>query len=413
MTVCRRGYVGMTALVALGLAASPLAAQNATVPDPPPPSANGVVGPRELQDFNLPGAVIRPAEPAVSAPPRTVPSTATLPAERPARTTADLVRSPTATSPASSSPASSSPASSSPNRPSPASGRVLAPTIAPPPSVGGVLPPADPSSPGNSPSEIVASPLAIDPASSSTAPMWPWLLALLAAAGAAGFFFLRRQRGEAGLAFAGDGLSETLPAAPPQPRAPTPLPRAPVASTSALPPPPIPGGIVATALKPELELIFTPLSVAVDDAGTAMVVFDLVVHNHGSAPARDVLVEAGMFNAGPNQDRLIGDFFASPRAEGDRIPVIAPMGKVGVRSRVSIPAERIGELEMAGRKLLVPLVAFNTMFRWAGGETQRSASFLVGRGSNEEPKLKPFALDRGSRAWGDVAARSHSMGLAI
>ena len=216
------------------------------------------------------------------------------------------------------------------------------------------------------------------------------------------------------MAYAGGGLSDIVPVAPPAPRAARPLPRAPAPPprAPAPAPPPIPGGIVSTALKPELELIFTPLSVAVDDTGTAMVVFDLVVHNHGSAPARDGLVEAGMFNAGPEQDALIGTFFANPKAEGDRIPLIAPMGKVGVRSRVSIPGDRLSALELEGRKLLVPLVAFNALFRWSGGETQRSASFLVGRGSNDEPKLAPFALDRGTRAWGDVAARSHSNGLA-
>lgn len=160
-----------------------------------------------------------------------------------------------------------------------------------------------------------------------------------------------------------------------------------------------------------MELVFTPMSVAVDAAGTAMVVFDLAIHNSGSAPARDVLIEAAMFNAGPRQDAAIADFFANPMAQGDRIPMIAPMSEVGVRSRVSMAAGQFDAVDIGGRRLLVPLVAFNMFYRSTEGEIQRSASFLIGRGTNESDKLAPFALDRGARAWGDVAARAHSTGL--
>ena len=394
----------MTALLALGLAATPLAAQTATVPDPPAsaPASSDVVGPRDLQNFNLGGTVIRPAPPTAPAPSRQRPSP-----------TPSATGEPTVAVPLEA-------ARTAPVRP--AVGRHADSRPAPAPSLASPLAPSPPGgidavpAPAAPADVAAAAPTSASPASGET-PLWPWLLALLAAVGAAAFVYLRRQQGDEDLAFAGAGLSETVPVAPPRPlpsprAAPAPPPRPAPSPVPAPAPPPIPGGIVSQRLRPEIELVFTPLSVAVDDAGTAMVVFELIVHNMGGAPARDVLVEAGMFNAGPQQDELIGKFFANPLAQGDRIPMIAPMSHIGVRSRVSIPADRLDAVEIEGRKLLVPLVAFNMLYRWSGGETQRSASFLIGRGDNDAPKLAPFSLDRGSRAWGDVAARSHSNGLA-
>ena len=394
----------MTALLALSLAATPLAAQTATVPDPPAsaPASNDVVGPRDLQNFNLGGTVVRPAQPTTPAPSRQRPVPNLSATGEPT-----VVVPPEAPKTAPTRPAVERRADSRPT-PTPS----LAPSLAPSPP-GGVDAVPAPAAPVDLPA---AAPPPAPPVPGGT-PLWPWVLALLAAAGAAAFAYLRRQQGDEELSFAGAGLSETLPAAPPRPlptprAAPAPPPRPAPAPVPAPTPPPIPGGIVSQGLRPEIELVFTPLSVAVDDAGTAMVVFELIVHNMGGAPARDVLVEAGMFNAGPQQDELIGKFFANPLAQGDRIPMIAPMSHIGVRSRVSIPADRLDAVEVEGRKLLVPLVAFNMLYRWSGGETQRSASFLIGRGDNDAPKLAPFSLDRGSRAWGDVAARSHSSGLA-
>ena len=404
MSVCRGWTMRSAALVALGLAASPLVAQSAVPDTPSPPSSNGVIGPRELQDFSLPGTKVRPSETAPTAPaPRAPrPTTTTSPDASTAPRETPVAAAPTARPAVAPTPSAKVP------QPSP-----VAPPL--PTATDLTAPPAGVSEPS---ATALPAPSAVLPPSAPSTPWWPWLLALLAAAGAAAFVYFRRQQSDEALAFAGAGLSETVPTAPRTPApGPAPAPRAmPEPAPAPLPksalPPPLAGGIVSTAFRPELEFTFTPLSVAIDEAGTAMVVFDLVVHNHGSAPARDVLVEAGMFNAGPLQDTVIGTFFANPRAEGDRIPVIAPMSQIGVRSRVSIAGDLLSPVEMEGRKLLVPLVAFNALYRWSGGETQRSASFLVGRGNNDAAKLAPFALDRGSRAWGDVAARSHSSGLA-
>jgi hypothetical protein len=184
--------------------------------------------------------------------------------------------------------------------------------------------------------------------------------------------------------------------------------RAPVA---AAPTPETSGGIVSRALKPQLAFEFTPLRAELNEAGIALLSFELVVTNNGSAPARDVLVETTMINAGAKQDEEIANFFRNPVGRGDRIPVIAPMAKMTFRTRVPLTPERLNPIEIEGRKLLVPIVAINALYAWSGGDAQRSASFLVGRGGADGGKMGPFSLDRGARAWDGLNSRQHSAGL--
>jgi hypothetical protein len=195
--------------------------------------------------------------------------------------------------------------------------------------------------------------------------------------------------------------------APTPARAPAPLP------TPAAPPAPKPlaGGIVASGLKPRVETDLVPLSVATDATGGAVITFDLVIYNRGSAPARDVLIEARLINAGPKVDEDVGLFFLERPAEADRLPVIAPMGQATVRVRVAAPAAKLAPIVVEGRRLLVPIVAINALYRWSGGELTASSSFLVGRGDATAEKLAPFRLDLGARSWTGLAARLHSTGL--
>ena len=65
----------------------------------------------------------------------------------------------------------------------------------------------------------------------------------------------------------------------------------------------------------------------------ATIQFDVEVYNSGTAPARDVLVEASMFNAGPEQDQEISAFFAHPVAKGERIPAIPPLDRIALQER--------------------------------------------------------------------------------
>jgi hypothetical protein len=138
---------------------------------------------------------------------------------------------------------------------------------------------------------------------------------------------------------------------------------------------------------------------------------DIIVTNRGSAPARDVLVEAQLINAGPKVDDDVARFFLQPPGSGERVPVIPPMATVGVRVRLQVPGAMLAPLVVEGRKLLVPMVAVNAFYRWSGGEVTDSSSFLVGRGDADAGKLAPFRLDQGARSWSGLAARLHSTGL--
>ena len=58
----------------------------------------------------------------------------------------------------------------------------------------------------------------------------------------------------------------------------------------------------------------------------------------------------------------------------------------------------------------MPTVGFNAVYRWAGGEGQTSASFLIGRETKGE-KMAPFRLDRGPRIFRGLGARLHTVGV--
>jgi hypothetical protein len=54
--------------------------------------------------------------------------------------------------------------------------------------------------------------------------------------------------------------------------------------------------------------------------------------------------------------------------------------------------------------VLVPVLAFNTLYSWGGSAGQSSASYLLGRDRNGE-KLSPFRLDLGPRVFRGLGAR--------
>ena len=73
---------------------------------------------------------------------------------------------------------------------------------------------------------------------------------------------------------------------------------------------------------------------AVVTESDVMLQFDVVVTNSGSAPARDVLVEARMVSAHAGPDAEIAAFFQQPVGKGDRIAAIQPFGKISLKSAV-------------------------------------------------------------------------------
>jgi len=369
--------VGLAVVVAgLMLGPAPVLAQAAPDTTAAPPPADSV-GPRELQNFSLNGTVTRQAETPPATRPAATRPTATQPAARPA---AERVPPASDNRPAGAPrPDASAPAT-------PTAPAIDAPTATSPP------PPA--AMPGFSPA---ADPPA--PALTSAEPkllLWPWLL-LAAALGAAGAFLFWRRRSHQ--VFAGDPVVDAF-VAPEQAPAPRPVPtpaRAPKA-------PPIKSvGVVATRLRPWVEIAFAPLACTVDD-DRVTVDFEVQLTNTGTAPAREILVEASMFNAGATQDQDIGAFFANPVGQGERIQVIAPLQNISIRTSLVAPRQNIQEFEMGGKKVFVPLVAFNALYRQGSGSGQTSAAYLLGRDTKSE-KLGPLRTDLGARAFTSLGAR--------
>jgi hypothetical protein len=385
---------GVAALaIALAFAPLPALAQDSTAPatnTTASPPASDAIGPRELENFSLNGVVTRPAE--------TPPARAT-PAPRSTAT-------PTPAPPSAAAAERNRPASRPDSRPS-----------APAPSVTTTLAPAEPFA--AVPGDAGEAAPTLEPAPALPPPVpeeqhrtiLPWLLALLLLGAGAGYFVLR---GRSQPSYAAAGRNAARFAAPqPQPRpaaAPAPQPK-PVQWTHGTPPaaPQDSSGIVSTRLRPWLEIEFSPGRCVVED-DKATIQFDVAVFNSGSAPARDVLVEASMFNAGPAQDQEIGAFFERPVAKGRRIPEIPPLKRIALKSAVSLTREQVRQFEVAGKRIFVPLIGFNALYRWSGGDGQTSASYLVGRDTKAE-KMAPLRLDLGPRIFRGLGARQHSVGV--
>ena len=439
MTALRRSVerVSLAAVAAaMMLSVVPAMAQNADAPidvTAAPPPAAGDIGPSQLRDFNLNGTVTRPAE--------------TRPTDRPAATQPAPARpAPDASQVAPSATTTDRAAARTPTRGTSAANELPAARTAPPVT----LPDASQSVPGS----VVAPFPATDFSTSSEAPalpaepgglsFWPWLVALAALLGG-GAYLLRGRRARRSryadfdrLAFAGppEGQAE-LPRPAPKPlptptpaggAAPAPWPPAkskpvvapptpwPTATKPTPAPPSTPapprddGGIVSVRLKPELNVEFVPDRAVVTDRDV-MLQFDVTITNSGSAPARDVLVEGKLVTAHAAQDAEIAGFFAAPDGTGDRMALIPPLGRIALKSAVRLPLDQLHSFEVDGRRLFVPLVALNILFRSGAGDGHASASFLVGRGSDDDAKLAPFRLDLGPRIFRGLSARPHSAGL--
>ena len=388
------------ALLAGALALSPLTALAQEVPSQSNSSTNtpaaDAIGPKALQNFTLNGTVTRAADQPVAVPKKqptseakvTPPAAAARPTQTAAApdTASPRVQRPQSPAPA---PATTTEPATQPLRQSPPASSVTValpklqgstgsstappPSFAPPPESSGTL------------------------AGSHGFAMLPWLLAALAVAIGGAFLLWRNRSREA---YAGgpqvDAFVAPEPAPAPRAAPPRPAPAGEVVDPSSL-------GLVSTRLRPWIEIGFHPTRCILE--GQRVVVdFELELFNSGSAPARGVLVEASLFNAGPTQDQQIGSFFANPVGAGERIVAIPPLQRVAVRTQVIAPREQIQAYELGGRQVFIPLIAFNALYSWSSGEGQTSASYLLGRDTKGE-KMGPFRLDLGPRIFRDVAAR--------
>jgi hypothetical protein len=393
---------------ALALAPSAALAQQ-----PPPPEAEtpatDAIGPRELQNFSLNGTVTRPADrPAVTPPAPQRPAArtqaqSTSPAAQSdsAPAPASETRSappPTARQTASSDVAPSSPQAERPPEPLRQSPPASSVTVALP-SLGNGTESAAGASPPSSASDFAPEPATGTLAPEHRFPALPWLLAALVLGAAGAFLFWRNRTREA---FAGGPQADAFVAPTPVPApAPRPAPAPPAAAPRA--PTPASVGVVSTRLRPWIDIGFQPLRCVLHD-DRVVVEFEIELFNSGSGPARGVLIEASLFNAGPVQDQEIGAFFSNPVGKGERILSVSPLKRIGIKTEVAVPRELVQAYELGGRQVFVPLIAFNALYGWSGGEGQTSAAYLLGRDTKSE-KLGPFRLDLGPHIFRGVAAR--------
>lgn len=381
--------LGFAIVAAVAAAPLPLHAQDAD----PPPAQTGTIGPRELENFSINGTVTQPAPqrpapaPVVTRPAPSAQAPAT--ASRPVTQTVSRT-------------AQARPEVSEPNRP------VLTPQqdrggeaesfsqSAPSSSVRADLPSLD--SQAEAPASAVAGATVPSTTTGGEFLLWPWLLAVLAAAAGIAIYVYR---GRMQPSIAGGPEVQTFEA----PRATPPAPRAaaprhdPIPKAESKPASPIQDdpfkGLVSTRLRPWIELGFQPSRCTIEN-DKVTIDFEVEMRNSGNAPARAVLVEARLVNAGPAQDSEISQFFSNPVGQGERIDTIAPLKNVRIKSRIVTPLENVQVYDIGGRKVFVPLIAFNILYGWSRGNGQTSASFLVGRDTRGD-KLAPFRLDLGPR----------------
>jgi hypothetical protein len=400
-----------TLLLAGALAFAPAAAlaQQAPAPASDTP-ATDAIGPRELQNFSLNGTVTRAADqpvPVATAPKSGQQRSGAQSAQSTAQPATS--RTETAAAPAARTPAPTpSPAPRQVETAAADTPRAAAPEHSPEPlrqsqpasSVTVALPSLGDSAGSGS---AAASPgFAPEPATGTLAPehrfpVLPWLLAALVIALGGGFFFWRNRQREAFASAGGpqiDAFVAPEPAPVPRPAPPAPAPKAPTPPAT---------GIVSTRLRPWMDIGFRPLRCILEDERVT-VEFELELFNSGSAPARAVLAEASLFNAGAAQEREIAAFFANPVAQGERIQVIPPLKRVGIKTQVVAPRAHIQAYQLAGHEVFVPVIGFNALYSWSGGEGQTSVSYLLGRDTKGE-KMGPFRLDLGPRIFRGLAAK--------
>lgn len=252
----------------------------------------------------------------------------------------------------------------------------------------------------------------------------PWLIAALLLAGGTAFLVWRRRPRES---YAGGRQFDLFEAPEPEPQPaaqpgvrwmPPPGVAEPVAAPAPTPPlterPQRPAaeasrGIVASRLRPALEIGVRPLRCVVEDSQVTLE-FELDLFNAGTAPARAILAEASLLNASATQDQELAAFFSRPAAAGEPLDAIPPMKRMTMTSRVVAPRTAIQEYDLGGRKAFVPVIAFNAIYEWSSGKAQTSAAYLVGRETSSD-KLGPLRLDDGRREVRGLGARSLPVGV--
>ncbi|HEX8063610.1 MAG TPA: hypothetical protein VF535_10375, partial [Allosphingosinicella sp.] len=227
--------------------------------------------------------------------------------------------------------------------------------------------------------------------------LWPAAGAALLLAAASLFLFRRRRRASAEREEARGSAREELAAA---------LAAGPVAAVAAEPAAPAAEPEAPAAPRPWLELDIAPERAAATE-NEVYVRYALTLTNRGEADARNIRIDPRLFNAGAEGE--MAAFFQGPIHEESGSPqvVLRPGGSIKLNGQVAMPNAELREIELAGRRIFVPMVAINVAYDWGGGGSGRtSRSWLVGREA-EAPtgKMGPFRLDLGPRIYRSVGRR--------
>ena len=171
-------------------------------------------------------------------------------------------------------------------------------------------------------------------------------------------------------------------------------------------PEPAPAPEAPAAPRPWIELDIAPERAAATE-NEVYVRYALTLTNTGEADARNIRIDPRLFNAGAEAETMA--FFQGPIHDESGSPhvVLRPGGSIKLSGQVAMPNAELREIELAGRRIFVPMVAINVAYDWAeGGAGRTSRSWLVGREA-EVPteKMGPFRLDLGPRIYRSVGRR--------
>jgi MYXO-CTERM domain-containing protein len=191
---------------------------------------------------------------------------------------------------------------------------------------------------------------------------------------------------------------------------------APAVSWVTPPTPAEPASDVGGVMRPRLELEFKAERAAAT-LTDASVQYELTIRNVGNAAARDVRIQPNMFNAGREQEKEISDFFALPvrTEEPAAFASFAPGAEANLKGSLIVPRDQLREITIEGRRLFIPILAFNVYYEWGDGQTgQTSMSYLVGREApTPQDKMGAFRLDLGPRLYRSVGQRQAKLAKVV
>lgn len=254
--------------------------------------------------------------------------------------------------------------------------------------------------PNGTPSAPVAAPASVPESQTTAKDMMPWIIGgIVVLLIGTLLFWRRRKRTE-------EPVEETNIA--PLPVESKPTRPAPVDTAEPAPvPSPAPAPIVTRAhaevpaLAP-LTLTFTPLQARTTMVGVQLA-YRLTLRNQGKLALDGLAIPALMINADAQQPQKLAAFFDDPFArEAHRVAHIALGAEVTVEGELRL--EQLVPIEVQGRALLIPLVAFKVIS--LDGDELARATFIIGQESNPpRVKMAPFRLDQGPRQFRDIGCR--------